>query len=150
MYFIDRNILSVWNRLRRPMHNIMCGTNIFWWSTKKVWQVYTNALYREKLCNHCIQVWQWKKSDDSEKKVRQVYTNALHREKLCNHCIQVWRWLLVTKTDSRSLTFRSHFWLYAVFGCWESFLCHYCMVVDYILEINLMKHMVLFASNGPV
>ena len=23
-------------------------------SEKKVWQVYTNALYREKLCNHCI------------------------------------------------------------------------------------------------
>ena len=58
---------------------------------KSVTSVY-NALHREKLCNHCIQVWRWKKSDDSVKKVWQVYTNALHREKLYNHCIQVWRW----------------------------------------------------------
>ena len=26
-------------------------------SEKKAWQVYTNAFHREKLCNHCIQVW---------------------------------------------------------------------------------------------
>ena len=68
---------------------------------KKTWQVYTKALYREKLWNYCIHVWRWKKwpllgtniSDDSEKKKAwQMYTKALYREKLWNYYIHVWRW----------------------------------------------------------
>ena len=59
---------------------------------KKAWQVYTNALHREKLCKHCIQVWRWVKIWSLWKiSVTSVY-NALYREKLWNHCIQVWRW----------------------------------------------------------
>ena len=111
-----------------------------------MWQVYTNVLHREKLCNHCDD---GKKSDHSEKKVLQVYANALHREKLCNHCIQVWRWLLVTKTSSWSLRFPSHFWSYAVTGCWGVLVAS-LLYVDYILGINLKKHMVSFTFNGPV
>ena len=54
------NGTSLLNRLRQAVHNKMHGANIFWWCWKKVWQVYTNALHREKLWNHCIQVWRWK------------------------------------------------------------------------------------------
>ena len=115
MYFKGRNILSVWNRLRWTVYNITYWTHFFWWSSKK--------------CDKCIQMHYIGKSYVTtvtmeknlitlKKKVLQVYANALHREKLCNHCIQVWRWLLVTKTCSRSLRFPSHFWSYAVIGCW--------------------------------
>ena len=86
------NGTSLLNRLRQAVHNKMHGANIFWWCWKKVWQVYTNALHGEKLCNHCIQVWRWEKIWWFWKKsVTSVY-NALYREKLWNHCIQVWRW----------------------------------------------------------
>ena len=75
---------------------------------KKAWHVYTNALHREKLCKHCIQVWRWKKKLITLKKtVWQVYTmhyigksyettvyecddekNLITVKKKCDKCIQ--------------------------------------------------------------
>ena len=98
---------------------------------KSVTSVY-NALYREKLWNHCIQVWRWKKKLTAswdkyflmilKKKAWQVYTNALHREKLCNHCIQVWQ---QTETSCHKRIYGTNIFWWSTKKAWQVYTMHY-------------------------
>ena len=96
---------------------------------KKAWHVYTNALHREKLCNHCIQLWQQTETSChkriygtnifwwSTKKAWQVYTMHYIGKSYATTVHKLDHGFLWQKL-SRSLRFPSHFWSYAVIGCW--------------------------------